>query len=92
MNIQELGTIAQYNLPIKMFVMNNSSLGMISKTQIESYSKKYQSDMLNPDFTQIARAYGILGYKISTKNQLEKALSEIFVCKKPVLLDITTVL
>ena len=48
--------------------------------------------MLNPDFTQIARAYGILGYKISTKNQLEKALSEIFVCKKPVLLDITTVL
>lgn len=92
MNIQELGTIAQYNLPIKMFVMNNSSLGMISKTQIESYSKKYQSDMLNPDFTQIARAYGILGYKISTKNQLEKALKEIFVCKKPVLLDITTVL
>lgn len=87
MNMQELGTIAEYNLPIKIFIMNNSSLGMISQTQKISYKKTYQSDMLNPDFTQIASAYGISSYKISSLQQLEKALKEIFVCKKAVLLD-----
>lgn len=92
MNMQELGTIAEYNLPIKIFIMNNSSLGMISQTQKMNYEKTYQSDMLNPDFAQIASAYGISSYKISTLEQLENALKEIFVCKKAVLLDITTIL
>lgn len=87
MNMQELGTIAQYGLPIKIFIMNNSSLGMISKTQKMNYNKTYQSDMLNPDFAQIASAYGISSYRISTLAQLEKALKEIFVCKKAVVID-----
>ena len=87
MNIQELGTIAQYNLPIKIFIMNNSSLGMISKTQETIYNRTYQSDMLNPNFSKIASAYGILSYKITSKQQLEAALKEIFICKKAVLLD-----
>lgn len=87
MNIQELGTIAQYNLPIKIFIMNNSSLGMISKTQKLNYNKTYQSDMLNPDFSKVASAYGIQSYKVSSKQQLENALKEIFICKKAILLD-----
>lgn len=87
MNMQELGTIAEYNLPIKIFIMNNFSLGMISKTQKQTYKKTYQSDMLNPDFTRIASAYGISSYKISSLPQLENALKEIFVYKKAVLID-----
>lgn len=87
MNMQELGTIAEYNLPIKIFIINNSSLGMISNTQKNIYNKTFQSDMLNPDFTRIASAYGISSYKISTLAQLKKSLKEIFVCKKAVLID-----
>lgn len=88
MNMQELGTVAQYSLPIKIFIMNNSSLGMISNTQKQNYNKTFQSDLLNPNFSKIATAYGIIGYKITSKSQLESALKEIFICKKPVVLDI----
>ena len=68
--------------------MNNSSLGMVSSLQKELYNKKYESDMINPDFVKIAQAYGILGYNISTKNELQQALKESFKYKKAVLLDI----
>ncbi len=88
MNIQELGTCAEYNIPIKIMIMNNSSLGMVSSLQKELYNKKYESDMINPDFVKIAQAYGILGYNISTKNELQQALKESFKYKKAVLLDI----
>lgn len=87
MNMQELGTIAQYNLPIKIFIINNSSLGMIAQNQKKNYNKTYQSDMLNPNFSSIANAYGILSYKVTSVQQLEQVLKEIFVCKKAVLID-----
>lgn len=88
MNMQELGTCAEYNIPVKIMIINNSSLGMISNLQEKLYNNKYQSNMINPDFVKIAESYGILGYKISTKSELQKALKEIFKYKKAVLLDI----
>lgn len=88
MNMQELGTLAEYSLPIKIIVLNNSSLGMVKTLQQRKYSKTYQTDLVNPDFVKIASAYGILGYKISTPDELKCALDEIFTYKKPVLLDI----
>ena len=88
MNMQELGTVEQYNLPIKIFLMNNSSLGMISETQKAKYNKTYQSDMLNPDFSRLASAYGISSYKVKTKEELEKTLKEIFICKRAILVEI----
>lgn len=90
MNMQELGTISQYNIPIKIFIMNNSSLGMIKKLQEKKYSKPFQSDLINPDFTKIAESYGIKGYKITNINDLKNTLPEIFKYKKAVLLDIKT--
>jgi len=88
MNIQELATIAEYNIPLKIFIMNNSSLGMIRKIQEKEYGKKYQSDLINPDFKKLAGAYGIHSYKITTKEGLKITLDEIFKYKKPVIIDI----
>ena len=88
MNIQELGMCSEYNLPIKIFVMNNSSLGMIQDQQIKKGYKKYQSNILNPDFVKIASAYGIQGYTINSLEYLKKVLPQIFEYKKPIILDI----
>lgn len=88
MNMQELGTCAEYNLPIKIVLINNSALGMIKDLQIKLYKKSFQSDMLNPNFVKIANAYGILAYSVKTKQDLHNALKEIFKYKKTVLLDI----
>jgi len=88
MNIQELGTCAEYNIPVKIVILNNSALGMVKTIQKEKYKNCTQSDMLNPDFAQIAHAYGILGYKIKTKQDLKQTLKEIFNYPKAVLLDI----
>lgn len=88
MNIQELGMCAQYNLPVKIFIMNNSALGMIKNQQLEKGYNLYQSGMLNPDFVQIASSYGIRGYSVNSMAELKEALAQIFVYKKPVLLDI----
>ena len=60
---------------------------MIAQNQKKNYNKTYQSDMLNPNFSSIANAYGILSYKVTSVQQLEQVLKEIFVCKKAVLID-----
>lgn len=88
MNMQELGTISEYNIPIKIIILNNSALGMVKTIQEMKYSGTYQTDLTNPDFVKIASAYGILGYKITTVTGLKQALEEIFTYKKAVLLDI----
>ena len=88
MNMQELGTVSEYNIPLKIFILNNSSLGMIETTQRKNYNNTYQSSLINPDFKKIAESYGIQGYTIRTTEELESALKEIFKYKKAVLLDI----
>ena len=88
MNIQELGTCAEYNIPVKIIILNNSSLGMIANVQKEEFETTYQSSLINPDFTKIAEAYGIASYHVTTKNELQQALKEMFTYKKAVLLDI----
>ena len=88
MNIQELGMCAEYNIPIKIFIMNNSELGMIKDIQNHNGYAEYQSHLINPDFIKIASAYGILGYDITTIEELRRALSEIFTYKKAVVLNI----
>ena len=88
MNMQELGTVSEHNIPVKIFIINNSSLGMIETTQISKYNKKYQSSLINPDFKKIAESYGIQAYSVRGEYQLEKTLKEIFKYKKAVLVDI----
>ena len=88
MNIQELGMCSEYNLPIKIFLINNSSLGMIKTQQKENSYSVYQSNIINPDYSKIAEGYGITSYKITSLRELNNALQEIFIYKKAVLLDI----
>lgn len=88
MNIQELGTCAEYNVPVKIIVINNSSLEMIKTQQKNCDYAQYQSSLINPDFAKLASAYGILGYTITNMPELKTALKEIFTYKKAVVLDI----
>ena len=88
MNMQELGTCSQYNIPVKIVVMNNSSLGMIKTQQKIKGYEEYQSNLINPDFIKLAEAYGITGYTITNMQELKQALNEMFTYKKAVILDI----
>ena len=71
--------------------MNNSSLGLVKQAQSKYYGNRiYQSDMINPDFVQIAAAYGIKGIRIDTKQELEFALGKYIPINAPILFDIHT--
>lgn len=80
MTIQELGTLAKENLPVKIFILDNSCLGMVRQWQELFFEKRYGSTILenNPDFVKIADAYGIPGgraYNGETfQNQLKRAM------------------
>lgn len=76
MNIQELQTIKRYNIPIKIFILNNSCLGMIRVMQEAYFDKRYIGTKIGfdgPDFNLVAGAYGIDGCKISGVEQLRNA-------------------
>jgi acetolactate synthase I/II/III large subunit len=79
MNIQELATIKKYNLNLKMLVLDNSYLGMVRQWQQLLCKKRYAgTDMEdNPDFTKIARAYGIKARTVSGKEEVEDAVKEL---------------
>ncbi len=92
MNMQELGTCLEYKIPIKIIIMNNSSLGLVKQAQTHYYGGRlYQSDMVNPDFVQIAAAYGIKGITIRTVEDLKNALDKYISKNMPVVFDIHTV-
>lgn len=89
MTIQELGTILQYNVPVKIIILNNSFLGMVRQWQDMFYSKRYAStEMVNPDFVTIARGYNIPGKIVSERADLKNSLAEMLNAKGPYLLDI----
>ena len=78
MTIQELGTIMQYKLPIKMILLNNNYLGMIRQLQDLYYqSHDYFKAMQNPDFEKIVQAYGIKTRKVTLLEDLDSAIDEM---------------
>ncbi|MBL7875560.1 MAG: biosynthetic-type acetolactate synthase large subunit [Cyclobacteriaceae bacterium] len=75
MTLQELGTIMQYKIPVKILVLNNNFLGMVRQWQQLFHGKRYSfTEMDNPDFVKIAEAYKIPGAKVTEQNNLESAL------------------
>ena len=88
MNIQELMLLKKYKLPIKVFIMNNSYLGMVRQWQELFHEKRYSSVNLddNPDFMLLAQAYGIKGVTLKNEMDLEK-LDEIINLNEPVLIN-----
>jgi len=92
MNIQELGTIAQYNLPIKIILLNNKWQGMVRQWQQSFYGERYSHSSMQqgmPDFVQLANAYGISGKILipSEDMHLEQELKEIINTPGPCFID-----
>lgn len=87
MNIQELGTIMQYGIGVKIIVLNNEYLGMVRQWQELFFNKRYShTPMYNPDYVQIAKAYGINSSAVSDRPELDNAISEMLKDDKPYLL------
>ena len=92
MNLQELATISNYNLPVKVVILNNGTLGMVRQWQELMFEKRYSSTMLkNPDFVKLAEAFGIYAIRVDDKNDLSEALQKALDHDGPVLMDIVVV-
>jgi len=91
MNIQELSTCKQYNLPVVIITLNNRSLGMVRQWQDMVYGGRHSSSYMEslPDFCKVAEAYGHVGIKIDTLNELDAKLEQAFSIKnKLVFVDV----
>jgi len=90
MNSQELATAVQYQLPIKVAILNNGYLGMIRQWQEFFYGKRYASSRLegiSPDFVKLAEAYGAVGLKATKPEEVVPTLKKAFSISKPVIID-----
>ncbi len=91
MNLQELGTLAQYGINVKTVIINNGWQGMVRQWQQAFYGERYVASNLElgmPDFELLAQAYGIKGMVISDRPQLADAISTMLAHEGPVLVDV----
>ncbi|CAM9111998.1 unnamed protein product [Chrysoparadoxa australica] len=91
MNLQELGTISQYNLPIKIVVINNHWQGMVRQWQQAFYEGRYsQSNMEKgaPDLLKLGEVYGIQAIRITNRNNIDETLNKSLNSSEPVLIEI----
>lgn len=88
MNEQELAVCKDYNLPIKIFIINNGYLGMVRQLQQKGFEKRYsETKISNPDFTKLAEAYNIPAININTTEDLTKALPKVFSENTPYIIN-----
>ncbi len=89
MNMNELATASREKLPIIEIVINNHVLGMVRQWQTLFYEKRYSATVLDDgvDFVKLAEAMGVTGYRVTTKEEFAKVLSEALRSEKPVLID-----
>jgi acetolactate synthase-1/2/3 large subunit len=83
MNIQELATCMQYNLPIKIISLNNRALGMVRQWQDMNYKGRHSSSYMDsmPDFVKLAEAYGHIGIRVTKPEELDEAMAKCFAAK-----------
>ena len=90
MNMQELSTLAQYNLPVKMFIINNEWMGMVRQWQElihgGRYSESYSASL--PDFTKLADTFGMTGLMAEKVGDLDDVINEMLAAPGPVIADI----
>ncbi|MDD3436994.1 MAG: biosynthetic-type acetolactate synthase large subunit [Candidatus Gastranaerophilales bacterium] len=88
MNIQELATCVEYNLPVKVVIMNNGYLGMVRQWQEKLYHKHYSYTKISgPDFVKVAEAYGAKGIRVEREDEIIPALKAAIEYPGPVFLD-----
>jgi len=89
MNIQEMSTAVQYNLPVKIFILNNQYMGMVRQWQEllheKNYSESYSKAL--PDFVKLAEAYGCVGIRAEDPDELDKKIEEMITTDGPVIFD-----
>lgn len=89
MTIQELGTIAQNKLPVKIIILNNNFLGMVRQWQQMFFEKRYSfTELQNPDFITIAKGFGIEGHKVEVRDDLEAGINKMIDHDGPYLLEV----
>jgi acetolactate synthase I/II/III large subunit len=89
MTVQELGTIMQYKIPVKIVVLNNNFLGMVRQWQQLFHGKRYScTEMVNPDFVKLAEAYSIPAKKVENREELLNAIHEMLDAKTPYFLEV----
>jgi acetolactate synthase-1/2/3 large subunit len=90
MTIQELGTIEQYGLDVKIIILNNNFLGMVRQWQQLFFERRYSfTKMHNPDFVMIAKGYHIEAAKVDKREDLDAAIQKMIDHKGPYLLEVT---
>ncbi len=91
MNLQELGTLAQYGINVKTVIVNNGWQGMVRQWQQAFFGERYSSSNMEvamPDFELLAKAYGIKGMVIRSRDELKDAIAEMLAHNGPVLVDV----
>lgn len=88
MTLQELATIVQENLPVKIAILNNGYLGMVRQWQELFFNRNYcGTPILGPDFARLAEAYGIPGITVTEKSEVEPAVERAMQTEGPILID-----
>ena len=90
MNIQEMSTICQYRLPVKVFILNNQYMGMVRQWQEllhgGRYSESYTASL--PDFVKLADAFGAVGLRVTKPEEVDRAIKEMLAVPKAVIVDV----
>ena len=89
MNIQELATLAQDNIPVKVIILNNNFLGMVRQWQQMFFEKRYSFvNLKNPDFVAVSKGFFVDADKVTERKELSKALDTLLDSKKPMVLEV----
>jgi len=89
MNMQEMSTIVQYRLPVKSFILNNSYMGMVRQWQEFFHGNRYSESYMDslPDFVKLAEAFGAVGLRAETVDQVDDVIREMIETPRPVICD-----
>jgi acetolactate synthase-1/2/3 large subunit len=90
MNMQEMSTLVQYRLPVKSFILNNSYMGMVRQWQEFFHGNRYSESYMDslPDFVKLAEAFGAVGLRAETPDQVDDVIRAMIDTPKPVIADI----
>ena len=90
MNIQEIATLCQYRLPVKVFILNNGYMGMVRQWQELFYGERYSETRIEavPDFVKLADAYGAFGLRVEKPGEISGAIKKMLAHDGPVIVDV----
>jgi acetolactate synthase-1/2/3 large subunit len=90
MNMQEMSTAVQHRLPVKSFILNNSYMGMVRQWQEFFHGNRYSESYMDslPDFVKLLEAFGAVGLRAETTDEVDDVIKEMIAVNKPVICDI----